>query len=48
MNSVETYGGRADLTITANGDGTYIVSNIKDHPGTFIWDPSKPEVFPWL
>ena len=48
VNSVETYGGRADLTITANGDGTYIVSNIKDHPGTFIWDPSKPEVFPWL
>ncbi len=48
VNSVETYGGRADLTITANDDGTYIVSNIKDHPGTFIWDPSKPEVFPWL
>ena len=48
VNSVETYGGRAALTITANDDGTYIVSNIKDHPGTFIWDPSKPEVFPWL
>ena len=44
----ETYSGRADLTITANEDGTFTVSNIKDYPGTFIWYSEKPDVFPWL
>ncbi len=46
--NTETYNGRADLTILANEDGTFTVTNIKDHPGTFIWDPAKPDVFPWL
>ena len=48
VNSAETYNGRADLTITADDNGTFQVTNIKDYPGSFTWDPSKPDVFPWL
>ena len=44
----QTYNGRADLTITANEDGTFTVANMKDYPGTFTWDPAQPDVFPWL
>ena len=48
VNAEETYEGRADLTITTNEDGTFTVSNIKDYPGTYIWNPDTPDIFPWL